>query len=321
MKLQEIYELAVKLGMEADPRGKEEVERVLTRTREKYEKMKEEEKEFFDLEKLTNPYSDTRILWGDPELEATGVLSGIDLEAEEVLLADRLNQGGEGINLLLAHHPEGKALAALPDVMLMQADLWHKQGVPINIGDVLIDQRMKEVFRHLLPLNHRRAVDVARLLNLAFMSVHTPADNLVTSYLQKLFDKKKPYALKDIIEELKKIPEYKAAAREGVGPTILVGDENKRVGRIMVDMTGGTEGPEEIMEKLADAGVGTLVGMHMGDKLRKKAEEHHINVVIAGHVASDAIGLNLFLDKLEEKGLKILTCSGLDRVSRLSGGK
>ncbi len=325
MKLKEIYELAIKIGMEADPRGKEEVKKVLSRAKENFEKMKEDEKEFFDTEKLANPYSDTRILYGDPGKEIKGIMVGIDMEAPEIILADRLNEKGEKIDLILAHHPEGKSLANLPDVMAMQADLWGKQGVPINIGDVLIDKRMKEVFRSIMPVNHQRAVDAARLLDIVFMNVHTPADNLVTSYLQRLLDEKKPYTVSDIVSELKKIPEYKSAAKNGVGPTVLVGNGSKRAGKIVVDMTGGTEGPEEVMEKLANAGVGTLVGMHMSDKLREKAETHHINVVIAGHIASDTIGLNLYLDELEKtekerKGsLKIIACSGFERVSRLGG--
>ncbi|MCG2796364.1 MAG: hypothetical protein L6427_10975, partial [Actinomycetia bacterium] len=75
------------------------------------------------------------------------------------------------------------------------------------------------------------------------------------------------------------------------------------------------------IEKLAQAGVGTIVGMHMGDKPRKEAEKQHVNVVIAGHIASDSIGVNLFLDELEKKGVKSTTFSGLDRVSRVKKKK
>lgn len=316
MKLKEIYELAIKKGIEVDPRGKKEVEKVLQRAKEKYEELPEEEKKFFDSEGLANPYSDTRILTGEPDLELTGILTGIDLETEEVLLADRLNTKGAKINLLLAHHPEGKALARLAEVMKMQADIWHNQGVPINIGDFLIDKRMREVYQQLMPVNHQRAVDAARLLGLAFLSVHTPADNLVTSFVQKLIDKSKPYLVKDILRILREVPEYNAAAKEGSGPYILVGDGSKRAGRIAVDMTGGTEPPEEAISKLSQAGVGTLIGMHMSEKLKKQADEHQLNVVIAGHTASDAIGLNLFLDELEKKKVTVTCCSGLKRVPR-----
>lgn len=316
MKLQEIYEYAVKLGIEADPRPREEIENILKEAKEKYSKLAEKEKDLFDAELLTNPYSDTRILAGTGKEEINTILVGVDMEVGEVLLADRLNQKGEKIDLIISHHPEGKALANLSDVMKMQADLWYKFGVPINIGEALIGPRMKEVFRRLSPVNHARAVDAAGLLGFPFLSIHTPTDNFVTKYLTEKLDKEKPRTLKNILETLKEIPEYKEASKNSAGPTIFNGDENARAGKIMVDMTGGTGGPKEIIEKLSNAGVGTLIGMHMDDKLKNEAEKHKINVVIAGHISSDAIGINLFLDKIDKKGIKAITCSGLKRVRR-----
>jgi putative NIF3 family GTP cyclohydrolase 1 type 2 len=54
----------------------------------------------------------------------------------------------------------------------------------------------------------------------------------------------------------------------------------------------------------------------MGEEHRKEAEKYHINVVIAGHMASDSLGMNLLLDELEQKGLEIITLSGLTRIRR-----
>ena len=96
------------------------------------------------------------------------------------------------------------------------------------------------------------------------------------------------------------------AARDNAGPAIVVGSEKRRAGRIMVDMTGGTGGPTESLEKLAAAGVGTLIGMHISEKNREAAEKHKVNVVIAGHDSSDSIGINLFVDELEKKGVEII---------------
>lgn len=322
MKLEEIYKLAIELGISADPRSSEEIEALLKKKKEEYEKLSEEEKPFFDKESLTNPYSDTRILHGDPQTEIEGILAGIDIEVGEILLADRLNERGEKINLLIAHHPEGTSLAKLHQVMAMQADVWHKFGVPINIGDFLIGKRAREVERRLMPINHNRSVDGARLLGLNFMNIHTPGDNLVSQFVQRHLDERKPNTVADVFSELKKIEEYSAAAKQGFGPSILVGSPQARTGKILVDMTGGTEGPKEAIEKLAQAGVGTIVQMHLSEKHRKQAEESHINVVIAGHIPSDAIGLNLFLDKLESKGLtNIIPASGLIRIKREMGIK
>lgn len=312
MLLKEIYQLAVRMGMEHDPRGQEALQALLAENRKKYQEMKEEEKKIFDLEQLENPYSDTRVLAGSLDLEVKRVLAGIDMEVGEVLLADRL----QNIDLILSHHPEGKALAALHEVMHLQEDYLEQFGVPINVAEGIMSSRISEVKRGLSPINHQKAVDAARLLGLAFMSVHTPADNLVNDFLTKLFAEKEPKKVGDILKILKEIPEYAQATQLNAGPQIFVGSEDRRCGKIMVNMTGGTSGSENAYEKLAQAGVGTIVEMHMTEKHRKEAEKHHINVVIAGHIASDSLGMNLYLDALEARGVEILACSGLIRVSR-----
>lgn len=316
MLIREIYELAVQKGMAADPRGQEGVKKLLEKRRKEYEELKESERKEYDQEKLRNPYDDTRILFGDPGKEVRCVLSGIDIEIGEVLLADRLREKGKEIDLIISHHPEGKALAALHEVMHLQEDVLHHLGVPINVAEGLLAGRIAEVSRRLLPLNHNRAVDVARLLDIPLMCVHTPADNLVTKFLKEIFEQRSPETVGDVIKILKELPEYQEAVKINAGPRVIVGSEKKRAGKIFVDMTGGTEGAREAYEKLADAGVGTVVCMHMTDEHRKQAEKHHINVVVAGHIASDSLGMNLFLDELQRQGIEIIVCSGLIRIFR-----
>ncbi len=317
MKLKALYEFVVRHGIEVDPRGKEAVLKTLARAKKEHESLKGEEKGCFDTEKLSNPYNDTRILSGEPEKHIRTILAGIDMEVGEVLLADRLRDKGKKIDLIMAHHPEGKALAGFYEVMRMQSDILNRIGVPITVAENLLAERISEVERKVLPLNHTRAVDVAKLLNLAFICVHTPADNCVTSFLQKLLDKRRPELLGDIIKVLLEIPEYKLAQANNAGPKILIGDKNKRTGKIFVEMTGGTEGSKDIFGRLSQAGVGTLVLMHLSEEHFKKAKEEHINVIIAGHIASDALGLNLLLDAVEKREkLETVACSGFQRIKR-----
>ena len=313
MKIKEIYELAIKKGIENDPRGPEAVAKVLAKENKKYEEMKEEDKQDFDRDRLTNPYSDTRVLVGDPELVVHRVLVGIDMEVGEVLLADRLGGKGKPVDLIISHHPEGKALAALHQVMHLQEDHLHKFGVPINVAEGLMAARIGEVKRGLMPVNHNRAVDAARILGLALMCVHTPADNLVNTRLQTMMDEQKPETLADVVKLLKTIPEYARAVEYNAGPTIVVGSKERRAGKIMVDMTGGTSGSQDAYNKLVQAGVGTLLVMHIGEKHRKEAEKNHINVIIAGHMASDSVGMNMFLDELNDRGIDVIPCAGLLR--------
>jgi putative NIF3 family GTP cyclohydrolase 1 type 2 len=317
LKLQEFFTQAIQSGIDADPRGRAAVEKELTEVRSSYDELKPDEQVFFDAEKFTNPYTDSRILHGSPDVEIKKILVGIDIEAGELLLADRLNQKGADIDLVVAHHPEGRAYANFYEVMKMQADILNRLGVPINVAENLLSDRMKEVERKLLPVNHTRSVDTARLLDIAFLCLHTPADNMVAGHLQKLFDKKQPEKLRDVMTLLKAIPEYQEATRNNAGPKIFLGAPEQRCGRVFVDMTGGTEGSKDIMSRLSQSGVGTIVGMHLTEDHRKEAEKHHIHVVIAGHISSDTLGLNLLLDKIESRGpFAVVECSGFKRTKR-----
>ncbi len=318
MLLKQIYKTIVTKGIEADPRGKKAVKESLDKRKSSYEDMKGEEKEFFDKESFTNPYADTRILNGTGDEEVKTALVGIDMEMAELLLADRLSSKGQKIDLVVAHHPEGKAFANFYEVMHMQADILNKFGVPINVAENLLADRVKEVERKLSPVNHTRAVDVARLLGIPFLCVHTPADNMVASYLQSTFDKKRPNTIEDILKILKEIPEYKEAARNNAGPKILIGLKERKTGKIFVDMTGGTEGSKDIFESLVNSGIGTIVAMHLSEAHRKEAEKRHMNVVVAGHISSDNLGMNLMFDGVQKTGaLEVIACSGFRRFSRI----
>lgn len=318
MKLSEFFRRAIDIGMQHDPRGMEKVLKHLGQVRKDYEALKDDDREFFDTEALENPYADSRILNGSGEEELSSALLGIDIEPGEVLLAQALRQQGKRVDLLISHHPEGKALAGLPDVMGMQNQILARFGVSISTAESLMDTRIEDVRRRLLPANLTRSVDAARLLGIPMICLHTPADNMVATFLQRLFDDKKPDTVGDLLKLLKAIPEYREAAKLGVGPTVILGSEKRTAGKVIVDMTGGTEGSKEIFGALVQGGINTVVGMHFSEDHRSEAKKHHLNLVIAGHISSDNLGLNLLLDALASSGagLEVMECSGFRRHTR-----
>ncbi len=303
MKIKDIFNLAIKMGIRADFRGSEGIEKLLARKKEEYEKLSEKEKEGFDLEALNNPYLDSRIYHIAQDKEIKKVLVGIDVEPAEILIAKEI----KGIDLIIAHHPIGRGLANLADVMHLQCDVLNFYGVPINIAEGLMKERISEVARGVNRLNSQRTVDAAKLLGFSLINTHTPADNLAAKFLKDLIEIDKPERLEDLLSLLHEIPEYKEAVKIGTGPKIFVGEPERRCGKVCLsEITGGTEPTPKIYEKMAQAGVGTVVGMHMSEESKKEAEAANINVVIAGHMSSDSLGMNLFLDELEKRGIKII---------------
>ena len=315
MTIKEIYKLAINLGIKADFRGAEGVELFLDNKKKKFEKLSEKEKNDFDKEALENPYLDSRIHNISEDKEIKRILVGIDIDPSELLLAKELGN----IDLVIGHHPLGKGLAHLADVMHLQEDVLNFYGVPINIAEGLMKEKISEVARGVNSSNHQRTPNAAKLLNINLINIHTPADNMSAKFLKLKIDEKNPRTIAELIDLLKEIPEYKEAIKIGAGPKIFVGSPDNRTGKIAItEITGGTEGNPKLYEKMAQAGIGTIVGMHISEDHRKEAENSHLNVVIAGHISSDSLGLNLFLDELEKQGIEIIPCSGFTRVSRIS---
>jgi hypothetical protein len=289
---------------------------MLKDSKESYDKLETDKKEFFDLERLWNPYADTRLSFGDPDTKIKKLIWGIDIGTGEMVLADRLNERGAGISAVVGHHPLGLGKSPFPEVMSMQSDMYNAAGIPINVAEGLMDRRIDEIHRAVMPSNYNQSVDAARLLNIPLMNIHTPADNMVQRFLEDLFKKEGPKYVGDITDLLMTIPEYKIASKQNSPPEIIAGKKKGRAGKIMFKMTGGTSGPKEIYEKMAQAGIGTAVGMHFPENHIEEAKKYNINIVIAGHMSSDSLGINLIADLWERKGIETIPFSGLIRVSR-----
>ena len=312
MNIQQIYKLAIEMGIKSDFRTKSEIKEYLVGKREEYENLPKNEKGFFDKEKLINPYSDTRIHFDSGKKNIKKIFAGIDVTPGSIYIAEELHG-----DLIINHHPVGLALAGLDEVMDYQVDQMEKFGVPVTIAEKLIHKRISEVARRINPANHYETVDVARLMKISFMNVHTPCDNMVAKYVTEKIEKGKPKYVKDIMDIIMSIPEYQMSKKQGSGPMIFSGKEKNRCGKVVVsEMTGGTEGSKDIYQAMANAGIGTIVGMHLSEDHRKSAEAAHINVVIAGHISSDSLGMNLFLDELEKRGMEIVPFGGLIRIKR-----
>ncbi len=288
MKLSRLYTKVIQFGRERDPRNKTRI----------------------------NSYADTALLYGNPDTEIKKMMVGIDIEVGELLLADKIRRE-EGLDLVISHHPEGRAHAAFYEVMQLQVDMLIKVGISKRVAQELLNERKAEVERKVLPGNHMRAVDAARILDLPFMCAHTPADNHASSFIQELLKKEKPKKVEDILDILNEVPEYKDAKTNLSGPRIILGSPKRAVGKIFVEMTGGTEGSKEVFDKMYKVGIRTLVSMHLSEEHFKKVRNANLNVVIAGHISSDTLGLNLLLDRIEkEEKLEIINCSGFRRIRR-----
>jgi hypothetical protein len=318
MKFQTLFDTAVKLGMAADPRSAKELKVILDKRKKAYDKMDKDEQQYVDQSLFTNPYEDSRVLHAESmDDDIKLVLAGIDLEHGELLLAHELKKMGKKVDLVMAHHPEGPALLGLGDVMHLQDSIMNACGVPINVAEKIMSPRKNEIKRGVHPTNFIRGMHTAQLLGINYACTHTITDNMAYDYLNKKVCKGKAYhTVGDVVDRLMKEPEYQMASKLGNPPIIVCGSKESRAGRVVPsEITGGTSGNEAIYERLSNVGVGTVIAMHMSEKHRKEAEKHHLNVIVAGHMASDSLGMNLLLDEFEKKKVKVIVC-GMFRSKR-----
>lgn len=318
VKLKNLLDFAVQEGIKEDPRSERQIQRELDKRKEEYEKMEGVRKEEYDESRLDNPFEDSKIIHG-PEKDVNKLAVGIDMEVQEILLIDRLNERGAGIDGIITHHPEGRAMARFYEVMGLQVDVLSEGGIPVSQAEALVRPKSEEVKKAVHPRNHPRTPRAAKLLNYPFMCLHTIADNHAYSFVKSYLLEEEPETLEDVIDVLLELPEYRWALSYGMEPQIHSGEKENRAGKIGVfGFTGGTDLGGEVIEKMADSGVDTLVAMHAPKEQIEKAKEENINIITAGHMPSDSLGLNLFFDKAENKfGLDFFEMSGFKRVTRM----
>lgn len=237
------------------------------------------------------------------------VAFGVDIEVGELLLAREL-----GVDAVITHHPKGGSpMVDFHNVMANQIDRMIEAGVPINKAQKALKERIEQVSRSHHVANYDRIVSAAELLKMPLITIHTPADIMAERTVQKHLDDtlkeiNKP-TLKDVIEALNMMSEYKNTLAK---PVIRVGSNDEYAGRVFVTMAGGTSGGINAAKAYFEAGIGTLVVMHMPDDTIKAVKEQNIgNVIVAGHMASDSVGINQVISELEKRGLEVIRMSGV----------
>jgi len=237
------------------------------------------------------------------------VLATIDCGVDDLLLARVLR-----CDAVITHHPEWTASLHGWTLIARQIDQMVECGVPVAKAEAAIQRRMHSVELNTHPRNYGRVLQAAKLLNLAFLNVHLPCDiisrRIISEQMARFQDAESRATVADVIAVLQEIPEQTVAATE---PKIRLGGPDRLAGRVAVAMAGYTNGGVDVLRAYFDAGVGTVLMMHFPEGDLKEAREQKLagNLVITGHMASDSIGINVYLDELERRGLDVIRAGGL----------
>lgn len=261
-----------------------------------------------EMAEMNHPPADSAIYVNGADLKR--VMFGIDIGAAELLLAKQL--GCDGV---IAHHPAGgSARLNFPEVLTRHVELMVEHGVTTHAAREAIQGMLTRALLRSQTENFDHVPSVARLLQMPFLNVHLPLDEVgrqmmvdtIDSHLEALDH---PPLVQDAIDALNGMPEFAEAQTRIMVP---VGAVDRPLGRIAVVHGAGTNGGYSVARAYYDAGINTVLYIHVSpDEAQRLRNDTTGNLIISGHIASDMVGINPFVAKLEESGVEIVRMSGL----------
>ena len=238
------------------------------------------------------------------------VLFGIDIGPAELLLARQL--GCDGV---IAHHPAGgAAMLNFPEVLTRQVELMVDCGVPVEAARDAIQPMVLRAILLAQARNFDHVPSVARYLELPFMNVHLPLDEvgrrlIVRQIEGHLATLDREPLVQDAVDALQEMPEFANAPTRIMVP---VGAIDRPLGKLAVVHGAGSNGGAAVAHAYFDAGIGTVLYIHIApDQAETLRREGRGNLIVSGHIASDLVGINPYVAALENQGLEILRVSGL----------
>lgn len=252
---------------------------------------------------LTEVPADTAIYC--PGRAIQRVLVGIDLEGPELMWAKE-----QGFDLALAHHPAGgTAVLHMDEVFVRHVELMVRAGVPRDVAQAAVEERLFEDRVVGQTRNYDRLPSLARALGVAYMNIHTPLDEIGRRRMAEAAGELSP---RDAVAELiahfcHRFGEFRNALTRIL---CLVGREENRVGRVAVAHGAGTNGGYAVAKAYFDHGIDTLVYIHCQPAVARQLSREYgtcgKNLVVTGHIASDSLGINPFLDALRKRNIDVV---------------
>ena len=243
-----------------------------------------------------------------PGADLETALVGIDLESPEIQLAER-----EGYDLVLAHHPPGgDPRVNFAPVLDKQVEFMTAHGVPEERAEEAVADLRSRMEHAGHSANYRHDPSIAEHLDQPYMNVHLAPDEIGRRRFRAVADGLDDDAsVGQFADALSGIPELEEAITD---VELRLGDRENDLGEVAIHHAAGTNGGSEVASAYFDNGVDTVLYIHIGAgdtaTLQEEYGDTDKNLVVTGHIASDAIGMNEFIDALEEEGLECDTVSG-----------
>lgn len=235
------------------------------------------------------------------------VLFGIDITPAELMLAGQMR-----FDAVIAHHPMGAQVEAWK-VYLRHVDQLVAAGVPEQEAREAVSQRIESLALAAHSANYDHLPSVARLMGMPYMNIHLPADEVGRRRMQEEVDQllaTNPQArVAEVVEALYQLGEFRRAATR---IQVRVGSSDAPAGRTVVSHGAYSNGGYGVAAAYFRHGVGTVACIHIGgEDVARLRKETRGNLIAAGHVAGDSVGINVLIAELERRGLEVTRIAGV----------
>ncbi len=233
------------------------------------------------------------------------VLMGIDMGAAELKIAKDM-----GYDAVIAHHPQA-ALRTYYNILDEHVTQMVAAGVPeVEAKEAVKELKLKnELMGHSLNYDHARSI--AKLLDMPFMNIHYPLDQLGRIRMQQKIAEEtdENSSVADVIAALNSLDEVASAETD---VELRLGKLENKAGKVVVSHGAGTNGGYDLAKTYFKNGISTLVYIHVKyPDLKKMQTEQNGNLIVTGHLTGDLLGINPFIEKLEKSGMIVDRVSGL----------
>ncbi|MHA1228861.1 MAG: hypothetical protein ACTSPV_19220 [Candidatus Hodarchaeales archaeon] len=243
-----------------------------------------------------------------PGSNISSILYGIDIGVAELNYAKE-----QGYDCVMAHHPIG--LVNQWEEFYRHIDQMTGKGIPEAEAKQVVQDKILQFKFGAHARNYDAITSFARLIKMPFLNIHCPSDELgrrlVTESISK-FVGEGEVSLDQVRSHLEQsFTEFRKAKTK---IEIVKGTPEDILGDWIFSHGAYTNGGYSIASLYYKYKIQTVIYIHISppDLMRVMKSEQG-QMIITGHLASDSIGINPYLDKLEEKGLEITAIGGLIR--------
>jgi len=264
--------------------------------------------------KISLDLVDMKELPADSEVYVPGnnikkMLYGIDIGIGELAYAKENN-----FDCVIAHHPTGTINHW--KVFWKHLEQLMAKGVSENEARELIEKKVTGFKYGAHARNYDAVPSFARLIKMPFLNIHCPSDELgrflITKSIEELDSERDNPELKDVINHLNSsFKEFRLAKTK---IEIAKGEKDKFLGNWIFSHGALTNGGFALADCYYKHDVDTVIYIHIAPaELSQISKIEKGQLMVTGHLSSDSIGINPFLDKLEENGVEITPIGGLIR--------